>query len=480
MSEQSSSSGLDPHVVRIAMAVIAGGIAVIFDTTIVSVALHQLAAHLDATVSTIQWVSTGYLLAMFLAIPATGWLQARLGGKRLWLAALALFLLGSVLCATAWNAPSLIAFRVLQGLGGGVMMPLMSTLIMQAARGRSMGRLMALVGLPAALGPILGPALGGVILHWLDWRWLFLVNLPICLVGIALAIRILPDDRPAAGRRPVLDIVGLLLISPGVLGVIFGLSDVSKDGGFGRTDVWLPLVLGIALVVGFAGWATRRGGGALIDVGLFRHPPLAVASLLMFLMGFALYGAMLLLPLYWQQLRGHSALEAGLLLVPQGVGALLSRTLGGRATDEIGPRPVAIAGFVIATVATIPYAFAGADTSTVWLLAALVVRGLGLGLVITPLMTVGFLGLSHGQVPDASIITRIAQQLGGSFGTAVLAVILEAAAKAGTLGAAFDQAFWWAVGFTGIATAVALALPGRPAPAVTAAKPGPLSSTAVD
>lgn len=151
MSEQSVSGtatatppqGLDPKVVKIALAVVAGGIAVIFDTTIVGVALRQLASNLDTTVSTIQWVSTGYLLAMFVAIPATGWLQARIGGKRLWLAALAVFLLGSVLCATAWDAPSLIGFRVLQGLGGGVMMPLMSTLIVQAAQGQPMGRLMA-------------------------------------------------------------------------------------------------------------------------------------------------------------------------------------------------------------------------------------------------------------------------------------------------------------------------------------------------
>jgi EmrB/QacA subfamily drug resistance transporter len=471
MSQQSSRSGLDPQVVRIAMAVIAGGIAVIFDTTIVSVALQQLAAHLHTTVSTIQWVSTGYLLAMFLAIPATGWLQARLGGKRLWLAALVVFLLGSVLCSVAWDAPSLIAFRALQGLGGGVMMPLMSTLIMQAAHGAPLGRLMAVIGLPVSLGPILGPALGGIILNWLDWRWLFLVNVPVCAVGFALAARILPDDRPAAGHRRALDVVGLLLISPGVLGVIYGLSNVSKDGGLGRTDVWLPLVLGAGLVAGFVGWALRRGARALIDVRLFRHRPLAISSLLMFLMGFALYGAMLLLPLFWQELRGHDALEAGLLLIPQGVGSLLSRSLGGRATDEIGPRSVALAGFAIVAVATVPFAFADASTGIVWLLAVLVVRGFGLGLVLTPLMSVAFLGLERSEVPDASIITRIAQQLGGSFGTAVLAVILESAAKGGPLATAFDHAFWWAAGFTVVAIVLAAALPGRPA-----AEPAPASA----
>ncbi len=461
-----TSNKLDPHVIRIALAVVAGGIAVIFDTTIVSVALKQLAAHLDTSVSTIQWVSTGYLLAMFLAIPAAGWLQARVGGKRLWLAAICVFLLGSVLCAFAWDAPSLIAFRVLQGLGGGVMMPLMSTLIMQAAHGQPLGRLMAVIGIPAPLGPIIGPALGGVVLNFLDWRWLFLVNVPICAIGLTLAKIMLPDDRPAPGQHRRLDTVGLALISPGVVGVIYGLSNINKDGGVGRSDVWLPALLGLLLVAAFSGWAYRRGAAALVDVRLFRHRPLAVSSLLMFLMGFALYGAMLLLPLFWQELRGHDALGAGLLLIPQGVGSLLSRSISGRATDEIGPRWVAVAGFSIVAVATIPFALATAHTGAIWLMLVLVVRGFGLSLVFTPLMSVAYLGLERSAVPDASIITRIAQQLGGSFGTAVLAVILEAgtthAHNASGLTHGFGHAFWWATGFTVLAIGLSLLLPGRP------------------
>jgi EmrB/QacA subfamily drug resistance transporter len=468
MTEQSTvgtatpaSQRLDPAVVRIALAVVAGGIAVIFDTTIVGVALRQLATHLDTTVSTIQWVATGYLLAMFLAIPATGWLQARIGGKRLWLAALGVFLLGSVLCALAWDAPSLIAFRVLQGLGGGVMMPLMSTLIVQAAQGQPLGRLMAVIGLPASLGPILGPAIGGIILNWLDWRWLFLVNVPICAVGITLAVRILPDDRPADGPRPRLDVLGLLLTAPGVVGVIYGLSNVSKTGGAGRPDVWLPVVLGAVLVAGFVRWAWGRGSRALIDIRLFRHRPLAISTLLMLLMGFTLYGSMLLLPLFWQELRGHDALGAGLLLIPQGIGALVSRTAGGRATDDIGPRAVAVAGFAIIALATVPFAFADQHTGIGWLIAVLAVRGFGLGLVLTPLMGVAFVGLDRADVPHASIITRVAQQLGGSFGTAVLAVILERGAAGHPLAGAFDVAFWWASGFTALAVVVALVLPRR-------------------
>lgn len=457
-----ASTKLDPHVVRIALAVIAGGIAVIFDSTIVSIALRQLTDRLHTTLGTIQWVSTGYLLAMFVAIPLSSWLQARLGGKRLWIAALGVFLLGSVLCAFAWNAPSLIAFRVVQGLGGGVMVPLMITLIMQAAGGQSMGRLMALVGLPTSLGPILGPVIGGVILNWLDWRWLFLVNVPVCIVGAILAQRILPNDRPAPGPKPALDVMGMLMLVPGLVAVIFGLSNVSKDGGAGRLDVWLPVLAGVVLVGAFLAWASRRGDAALVDIALFNHRPLAVGSFVLFLLSIALYGAMLLLPLYWQDLRGEDALAAGLLLIPQGVGTLLSRTLGGRLTDDVGPRSVAVLGFLVVAVGTIPFSYAGPDTARWWLMLVLLVRGLGLGLVFTPIMSVAFVGLDRPQVPHASIITRVAQQLGGSFGTAVLAVVLEAAVRhGGSTVSGFHEAFWWATSFTVLGAALSLLLPRR-------------------
>ena len=229
-----------------------------------------------------------------------------------------------------------------------------------------------------------------------------------------------------------LDLVGLLLLSPGVVGVIYGLSRVGDAGGFAHPEVLAPLLVGLALVAAFVGWALRRGQRALIDVRLFRHRALATSSLLMFLAGVALYGAMLLLPLYWQQVRGEDALGAGLLLAPQGVGALASRTVAGRLTDSIGGRWVAAVGFALMAVATVPFALATSTTSTWWLMAVLVVRGLAVGAVFIPLMTGAYLGLERSEVPDASIVTRIAQQLGGSFGVAVLAVILVNATAAST------------------------------------------------
>ncbi|MFF3753211.1 MDR family MFS transporter [Streptomyces sp. NPDC002018] len=466
---------MDPAVRRMAFTLIVGALAVVFDTTIVSVALNDLAKELDAPLSTIQWVSTGYLLAMFVTIPLAGWAQSRLGGKRLWIASIGMFLLGSILCALAWNATSLIAFRVVEGIGGGIMMPLMVTLIIQATKGRNVGKVMATITLPTALGPILGPVLGGGILDLAGWRWLFFVNIPFCVVGAWLARRNLPDDRPAPNSpRTQLDVIGLLLLSPGVAAIIYGLSRVEGSAGFTGAEVLTPLTCGLALIGGFTAWALTRTTSALVNLRLLRHRAPASASALGFLAGITLYGAMLLLPLYFQQVRSEDALGAGLLLIPQGVGLLLSRTLAGTYTDRTGPRRVAFAGFAVVAAATVPFAFVTADTSEVLLMAALLVRGIGMGAATIGLTGAAYVGLEQGEIPDASIITRVAQQIGGSVGTAVLAVILQHttddAHTPGALADGFDDTFWWSVAFTAVALPLCLLLPGRPKPAAPADK----------
>lgn len=477
---QAADDAVDPAVWRTVWTVLVGGMAVLFDTTIVAVALHTLATDLHTSVATIQWVSTGYLLAMAVTIPIAGWAQRVLGSKRLWMIALGLFLVGSVLSSLAWSPASLIAFRAVQGVGGGVLMPLMSTLVMQAAGGKALGRIMSVVALPAVLGPILGPVLGGAILTHLHWSWMFWVNVPFCVAGLVLAAIVLPADGPV--RRAALDVAGFALMAPGLVGVLWGLSNTSKAGGFGRADALVPLVVGLALLGAFTGWALRRRGRALVDLLLLRHWPLASSSLLLFLSGVTLYGAMLLLPLYFQQMRGATVLQTGLLLIPQGVGTLLSRSQAGRLSDTIGARWLVATGFAIVAAGTLPFAFVGAHTSYPLLMAALLVRGVGMGAVTMPLMALGFRGLERSQVPDASIITRIAQQVGGSFGTAVLAVVLTSTLAAATtpaaLAGAFRQSFWWTLGFTAAGILVSLALPGK-VPGATA-PPAPAAAPALD
>ena len=461
-----SRLGMDPQVMRTTWTVLVGGMAVLFDTTIVAVAIRTLATDLNVGLATIQWVSTAYLLALGVAVPLVGWAQRVLGAKRLWMIALTIFLVGSILSSLSWSAASLIAFRAVQGLGGGMLMPLMMTMVMQAARGQNLGRMAVVIGLPVALGPIVGPVIGGLILQHLHWSWLFWVNVPFCVAGLILASRYLAPDGPV--QRVRLDVVGLLLLAPGLVGILYGLSNVSGDGGFSRADVWAPAGAGIVLAAGFCLWALPRGRRALVDIGLLRHRPLATSSVLMFLSGFGLFGAMLLLPLYFQTVRGHDVLTAALLLAAQGVGALASRVALGRVIDKVGPRWITLTSFVVVLLATIPFALASAATSEAWLIVVLFFRGLGLGSAMIPLMAHAFEGMAHDDVPDASIVSRLFQQLGGSFGTAILATVLASATSGAhsldDAATGFDQAFWVAVAFTAVAVGVSFLLPAtRPA-----------------
>jgi EmrB/QacA subfamily drug resistance transporter len=467
---------IEPAVWRIVWAVLVGGLAVLFDTTIVAVALHTLAADLNVPVSTIQWVSTGYLLALAVTMPVTGWAQRAIGAKRLWMIALTLFLAGSILSSLAWNAESLIAFRAVQGVGGGVLMPLMGSIVVQTAGGKNIGRIMSIVGLPIALGPILGPVLGGLILQNLDWPWLFWVNVPVCIAGLVLAALFLPKDSAIAGTQ--FDAVGFILLAPGLVAVLYGLSNAGQAGGFTRTDVLMPLVGGVILLAGFVWWALRHQGRALLDLQLLKYWPLASASIMQFFAGLTLFGAMLLVPLYFQELRGTSALGAGLILIAQGAGTLATRSFIGRLTDSVGARWLVAVGFALMLAGTVPFAWADTGTNWVVLLAALFVRGIGLGVVTVPLMTVGVRGLPRHDVPDATVISRVSQQVGGSFGGAVLAVVLTGTAAAaitsGTQGAlvtSFHQGFWWASGFTALGVALAFLLP-RTVPTAPAARGG--------
>jgi len=455
---------LDPALLKLAFVILLGAIAAILDTTIVNVALDTLGRDFGTSVTTIQWVSTGYLLALALVIPLTGWAIERWGARRVWLTSLALFAGGSALCGLAWSIGSLIAFRVVQGIGGGMLLPAAQTILAQAAGPKRFGRVMAIVAIPAQLGPVVGPVLGGVIVDDLPWRWIFYVNVPICAVAMVLAARTLSSARPEI--RPRLDLRGLVLLSPGLGAVVYGFSESGAHGGFGSAGVLVPLLAGIAMLVAFTIHALRIAD-PLIDMRLFRVPSFAASAGLMFLFGMSLFGAMLLLPLYYQQVRGASALDAGLLLAPQGLGTMVALLVVGRLTDRIGPRPIALAGIALSVVGTIAYTQVTADTSE-WLLgASLLIRGAGLGAAIVPVMAAAYYGLQDSQIPRASAATRAIQQVGGSLGTAILAVILQRglthhAPTAAGHAAAFGTAFWWSLGFAVLAVGPALLLPAHP------------------
>src|SRR5215218_5523843 len=239
---------LDRGVLLIASVVVLGAIMSILDVTVVNVAINTLAREFDTTLPTIQWVATGYTLALATVIPLTGWAADRFGTKRLYLTSITLFVLGSVLSGLAWSAGSLIFFRVLQGFGGGMLMPLGMTILTRAAGPQRVGRVMAVIGVPMLLGPIFGPILGGWLVDDFSSRWIFFINVPIAAGALLLATRVLPRDLPQPGHR--LDWLGLALLSPGLAALIYGLAQSGSSGGFGEAKVLLPMLAGaIALAL---------------------------------------------------------------------------------------------------------------------------------------------------------------------------------------------------------------------------------------
>src|SRR5512132_690274 len=408
---------LDREILVLGAVVIVGMLLAILDATIVNVAIPTLGEDLHASISTIQWVMTGYLLAFASTIPLTGWASERFGVKRVWIASLLVFLAGSALSGLAWSIDALIVSRVIQGAGAGLLMPVGQTILAQAAGPQRIGRVMSVIGVPLLLGPIFGPIVGGAI-----WRWIFFVNLPVGLVALALAWRLLPASAPRLGQR--LDLRGLLLLSPGLALFVYGMAEAGSAGGFGGRAL-VGISAGLALVIVFVRHALQLGKAALIDVGLFRSRGFAAAAGTNLLVGIALFGALILLPLYYQLVRGESPLATGLLLIPQGLGAAIAMPIAGRLTAEIGARLVVPAGILLALAGTALYTQIGADTPYALLSGALFLIGLGLGSTIVPSMAVAYQAVPRESIPQATSTINVIQRVAGSVGTALLAVVLQ-------------------------------------------------------
>src|ERR1700761_1869061 len=460
-----NSDRIDAYVWRISAVVVLGSIMSILDTTIVNVALDTLHNDLHTTLDGIQWVATAYLLALAAVIPCAGCAPRRFGAKPVYLLSLVLFTAGSALCGIASSATELIVFRVLQGIGGGMILPVGQLMMAEAAGPQRMGRVMSLISVPAMLAPILGPTVGGLIIDDVhlfgvtSWHWIFFVNVPIGVVAVISAMRVLPKVAPRTTES--LDYLGLLLMAVGVPLIVYGLAEVGETNGFTSVKVIAPIVVGLILVTVFV-FHALRAPRPLLNVRLYLKPTFWTASIAMFCVAAALFGGMILLPLYWQSLRGESVVITGLLTAPQGIGAAAVMPLAGRLTDRFGGGPLTLFGVAVTALATIPFALIGPHTSIPYLCAVMVVRGIGIGFAFMPAMSAAFASLSRDQLSDATPQLNVLQRVGGSIGIAVLTVVLERSLlHAQTLPEAansYGTAFWWAVGLTALAVIPSIVL----------------------
>jgi EmrB/QacA subfamily drug resistance transporter len=459
----SEAPPLDRKILGVALIVALGAVTAVVDMTIIGVALHTLSDGFDVGLSTIQWVTTSYILAAAMVVPLSGWATDFFGARRLWLASVVIFSAGSLLAGLAWSVPSLIAFRILQGVGAGLIGPVGTSIVARTAGRERMGRAMSVVGVPLVLGPVLGPVLGGLLIDTVSWRWIFLVNLPVGLVAFALAWFVFDRD-PAPERGGRVDTVGFLLLCPGVTLLVYGVVNISSATDLASAGFLLPAGCGAVLLTAFVRHALRAEK-PLLDLRLFADRTFTAAAGIQFLMNATLSGSMMLFPLYYQIVHGESPLMAGLLLVPQGLGVAMMMPIAGRLVDRGRQAPLVLAGIPLLVVGFLSFTQAGADGSYLRLGLSLWVIGIGAGCTIMPAMTAAYRALSPMKIPHATATFSIVQELGASTAIALFVVVLDARLRlAPTPAPAFDLVFWLPLTLTVLCLlpALLLARRGRP------------------
>ncbi|MFJ8793367.1 DHA2 family efflux MFS transporter permease subunit [Streptomyces sp. NPDC102462] len=447
---------------RVLAVVTTGSVMSVLDMTIVNVAMRSLSESFDAPLETIQWTATAYTLALAAVIPTAAWAMDRIGARRTYLTALVLFTHGSLLAACAWDAGSLIAFRAVQGLGGGLLMPVGMAMVMRVADRGRLGRAMGLLGLPVLVGPVAGPVLGGRLIDIASWHWIFLVNLPVGALALALAAKLLPADVPRRAVASALDVPGLLMLAPGLALLLFGLARGGERGDFGAPGMLVPALAGVLLAAAFV----RRALTArepLLDLRLLGDRTFAagIVTLALFTCGY--FGSMLLGPLYWQQQRGVTATAAGLLGAPVGLAVGTTMQVASRLVDRISPRGLVGAGTVVGALGMALTALqVGEEGVAPWrVVGAATVMGVGAGMVLMPTMTTATRDLPKDRVASASTALSINGQLWASVGTALLTVVLGFAGPEPDP-AGFRVAYAVAAGLLALALLPASLLPTRP------------------
>jgi EmrB/QacA subfamily drug resistance transporter len=407
------------------VAIVLGTFMAILDTTVVNVALPTLGRVFAAELGLLQWVITAYMLAQAAVIPLSGWFSDRFGAKRIYLTALVLFTLGSALCAAAWSAPMLVLFRVLQGLGGGMLMPVGMAFLYRLAPPDRRGAVMGAFGVPMLLGPALGPVLAGWFLEFADWRWIFLINVPVGALAVFYGLRALPA-LPAQGTVGGIDLLGFVLGPLAFASLSYGIGESSTEGWGGASNLTGIAVGLVALVLFVARELTARE--PLLELRVFRSRAFSLAILAQWCVVVGLFGTMFLLPLFLQGVRGYGPLQTGLITLPQALTAAVVMPIGGRLFDAYGVRVPALGGLALAMGSMWLFSRITAETTGTDLLLPLVLQGAGMGLMMMPLGTQVLNSAPRDLVSRVTSLTGALQNLVASLAIATFATLLQASA----------------------------------------------------
>ncbi|MCL6604790.1 MAG: multidrug efflux MFS transporter [Paenibacillus sp.] len=396
------------------LAIIVGMIMVILDSTVVNVAVPELVSYFSSDLKTIQWAITGYTLALSAVIPLAGWMTDKFGSKQVFLTTVIMFVLGSALCSLAQTSTQLVIFRVIQGLGGGMVAPIGMAMVFRLAPPERRGTIMGMLGIPMLLAPALGPILSGWLVEYVSWHWIFLINLPIGIVGVILGVKYLPKTEKK--QAPHLDLLGMILAPIAFASLAYGVNEGGGTSWSSTGAIWGLSVGGTALILFII--AELRHKHPLLELRVFRSSDFTRGIILSWVTQAALFGSMLFVPLYLQQVRGYTPLETGLILLPQALSTGIGMPLGGRLFDKIGARPLAFVGLSI--ISTALYLLSGitVDTGLPVIMMCLGLMGLGMGLTMMPVNTHVLNSAPREWVGRVTPLTTAAQQVVVSFAVA--------------------------------------------------------------
>ncbi len=403
------------------IGVMAASLLQILDTTIANVALPHMQSSLGATVDTVTWVLTSYIIASAVALPLTGWLADRIGARRLFIGSVAGFILASMLCGLAQNLEEMVLFRALQGVAGAFIAPLSQSFMLDATRPSRHPQIMAIWGMGIMIGPILGPILGGWLTETANWRWVFFVNLPVGLASLAILVAYLPK-RPKRERR--FDITGFLLLAIALAAFQLMLDRGAQEDWLASAEIWVYLLLTLSatwmVVIHFA---TARA--PMFERSLFADRNFAIALAFMVVIGIVMFAVMALLPPMLQNLFGYGVIDTGIVLMPRGVGILLSMQLSGLLIRRgVDARPVVASGFLICAFSLWQMAHWSLEVDEMHVIVSGLLQGLGMGLVFIPLQVSAFATLHPRLRTDGSSLLNLFRSLGASAGISMMTVLL--------------------------------------------------------
>ncbi|MGO4445769.1 DHA2 family efflux MFS transporter permease subunit [Mycobacterium sp. 2YAF39] len=422
-TERQYPDRIDARLLQIGSVCLLVSVMASLDATIVAVAQRTFVVEFDSTQAIVGWTMAGYVLGLATVTPMTGWAADRFGTKRLFVASILAFTLGSLLCAIAPNILLLIIFRIVQGVAGGPLMPLTLAIMTREAGPNRLGRVMALAAIPLLLAPIGGPLLGGWLIRNYGWEWMFLINLPIGLMAVVLAAIFLPRDESEPSET--FDFIGMLLLSPGVATFLYGVSEMPGRGTVTDRHVLIPLLVGLVLITAFVLHSLYRADHPLLDFRLLTNRTVGMANVAMLL--YIVAGSIgLLVPSYFQQLMHLTPFEAGMHIIPSGLGAMLTMPIAGTLMDRFGPGKIVLIGLTLAVTGLGMFTYGvatQADYSPI-LVTALVIAGMGSGCTLLPLSGSAVLTLTEHQLARGSTLMMINQMVAGALGGALVSMIL--------------------------------------------------------